>query len=248
MHRYASPAQFQRLSTTLQPFCIAAAILCGMMGLHLSLAASPADYQQGDAVRIMYVHVPAAWLGSAFYGVMALASASYLIWRHPLADILAREAAPIGAMFTLITLLTGMVWGKPMWGAYWVWDARLTSMLLLLLLYVGYLLMAGSGDYTERSRVVCAWLAILGAVDLPIIKFSVEWWSTLHQKASILRVGGPSIDQTMLLPLGAMIAAFTALAIYLLLIRMETALRLQKLRRLQRQAIARKNALVEEMR
>lgn len=245
MHRFASPAQFQKFSAVLLPLCAALVALCGIMGLYGALVTSPADYQQGEVVRVMYIHVPAAWMSSFLYGAMAVLSASFLIWRHPLANVLAREAAPIGTVFTLITLITGMLWGKPMWGAYWVWDARLTSMLILLLLYLGYMALSTSGEFDERTKVSCAWLALIGAINLPIIKFSVEWWNTLHQPASILRMDGPSIDGSMLTPLLLMIVAFTALAIILLLVRVDTAMRAQKLRRLQIQRIARKNAAIE---
>jgi heme exporter protein C len=205
---------------------------------------APDDYQQGATVKIMYIHVPAAWMASACYGFMAVMSASFLIWRHTLADVLAREAAPIGAVFTLICLITGMLWGKPTWGAYWVWDARLTSMLILLLLYVGYLGVAASGDNSERVKVASAWIALIGAINLPIIKYSVEWWNSLHQPASIIRAGGPSIHSSMLTPLLLMIAAFTALFVALLLVRADTALKAVKLRRLQIQRIALKNAAI----
>jgi heme exporter protein C len=244
MHKYATPAQFQKFCATVLPFLAAAMVMCSVLGLYAGLVMSPADYQQGEAVRIMYIHVPAAWLGSALYGLMALASASFLIWRHPLADIIAREAAPLGAGFTLLTLATGMLWGKPMWGAYWVWDARLTSVLVLFLLYLGYLALSANAQ-DERTKIACAWLALIGAINLPIIKFSVQWWNTLHQPASILRRGGPSIDGSMLMPLLLMIVAFTALAGFLLLTRAQTALLAQKLNRLQRQQFARRNAAIE---
>ena len=245
MHKFASPAQFQKIRRVLLPLGLLAFVLCAGFGLQGALFSSPADYQQGETVRIMYVHVPAAWMGSFLYGFMALMSVCFLIWRHPLADTLAREAAPIGAVFTIITLATGMLWGKPMWGAYWVWDARLTSVLILLLLYAGYIAMSASGDGSERTRIACAWLALVGAINLPIIKFSVEWWNTLHQPASILRLDGPTIAPAMLHPLLLMIAAFTALSIVLLLVRADTAMQAQKLRRLQIQRIARKNAAIE---
>ncbi len=244
MHRFASPAQFQKLRATLLPISVAIAVLCGVMGLYLALLASPADYQQGEAVRIMYIHVPAAFMSSAVYGFIALMSASFLIWRHPLADILARESAPIGAIFTLVTLITGMLWGRPTWGAYWVWDARLTSVLILLLLYIGYLGVAGAASQ-ERTKVAAAWLALIGAINLPIIKFSVEWWNSLHQGTSLLRLSGPTIDPSMLHPLMLMIAAFVALFVALLLVRADTALKQVKLRRLQIQRIAIKNAAIE---
>ncbi|MFZ4541399.1 MAG: heme ABC transporter permease CcmC [Rickettsiales bacterium] len=246
MHRFASPAQFARVSTTAQPVATAIAVLCGVLGLYLGLCVAPDDYQQGAMVKLMYIHVPAAWMASACYGFMAVMSASFLIWRHTLADVLAREAAPIGAVFTLICLITGMLWGKPTWGAYWVWDARLTSMLVLLLLYMGYLGIAMSGDHSERVKVASAWIALIGAINLPIIKYSVEWWSSLHQGASILRADGPSIDPSMLQPLLLMIVAFTALFVSLLLVRADTALKSVKLRRLQIQRIARKNAAIGE--
>ncbi len=245
MHKFATPAQFQKIRQWLLPLALVLFAACGVSGLHGALISSPADYQQGETVRIMYVHVPAAWMGSFLYGFMALMSACFLIWRHPLADVLAREAAPIGAVFTIITLATGMLWGKPMWGAYWVWDARLTSVLILLLLYAGYIALSASGEGSERTKISCAWLALIGAINLPIIKFSVEWWNTLHQPASILRLNGPSIAPAMLHPLLLMIASFTALSVALLLTRVDTAMQAQKLRRLQIQRIARKNAAIE---
>ena len=245
MHTFANPARFQRIARIVMPVALVLALVCGAAGLYLGLAHSPADYQQGETVRIMYIHVPAAMMSSGVYFLMALMSASFLIWRHPLADVLAREAAPIGAVFTLITLITGMLWGKPTWGAYWVWDARLTSVLILLLLYMGYLALAQSGGHDERTKVATAWLAVIGAINLPIIKFSVEWWNSLHQSTSLFKANGPSIDQAMLTPLMLMIAAFAALFVALLLVRADTSLAAVKLRRLQIQRIARKNAAIE---
>jgi heme exporter protein C len=245
MHRFANPAQFQRIRRVLMPVALVLAVLCGAAGLYLGLLDSPADYQQGESVRIMYIHVPAAMMSSGVYFLMALMSASFLIWRHPLADVVAREAAPIGAVFTVITLVTGMLWGKPTWGAYWVWDARLTSVLILLLLYVGYLGLANAGGHDERTKVATAWLAVIGAINLPIIKFSVEWWNSLHQPTSLFRADGPSIDGSMLTPLLLMMAAFAALFVALLLVRVDTSLAATKLRRLQIQRIARKNAALQ---
>lgn len=245
LHRFANPARFQRIARVVMPFALLIALLSGGVGLYLALVASPADYQQGEAARIMYVHVPAALMASGVYFFMAIMSASFLIWRHTLADVLAREAAPIGAVFTLITLITGMLWGKPTWGAYWVWDARLTSVLILELLYLGYIAVSTAGGMGERSAVACAWVGVIGAINLPIIKFSVEWWNSLHQPASLLRSDGPHIDAAMLLPLQLMIAAFSALFLALLLLRTDTALKSVKLRRLQIQRIARKNAAIE---
>lgn len=217
------------------PFAVLATLVCLGTGFYQALVTSPPDYQQGQAVRIMYVHVPSAWMATMVYAGMALLSIGYLIWRHPLADVMARELAPLGAVFTLITLITGSLWGKPMWGAYWVWDARLTSVAILLFLYIGYILVANTAELSERGRVGLAWLAIVGAINLPIIKFSVEWWNTLHQPASILRAGGPSIDNSMLYPLLWCIGGFMLLAFTLLLVRVEAALNEQKASRLQRQ-------------
>lgn len=233
MHKFANPARFQRLATRLQPWL---AVLCvGLLGvgLYYALFASPQDYQQGETVRIMYIHVPAAWMATMVYGAMTLGSASFLIWRHPLGDVLAQASAPIGAAFTFLTLVTGSLWGKPMWGTWWEWDARMTSVLVLFFLYIGYIALAQSLDHQERSKKVLAALVLIGVVNLPIIKFSVEWWNTLHQPASIIRSGGPSIDASMLTPLLVMIAAFMVFYLLLLCMRMRALLLQQKIRRLQ---------------
>jgi heme exporter protein C len=224
MHRFANPARFMRLSSALLPWCawISAALVA--TGLALALFVAPADYQQGEAVRIMYVHVPAAWMSTFVYAVMAGASAVGLIWRHPLADIAARAAAPLGAGFTLVCLVTGSLWGKPMWGTYWVWDARLTSVLVLFFLYLGYIALVNGFDEPTRGARAGAILAIVGIVNLPIIKFSVDWWNTLHQPASVFRLGGPTIAASMLWPLLIMALGFTLLFMTLLMVRMRTAL------------------------
>lgn len=199
-------------------------------GLYQALIASPPDYQQGETVRMMYVHVPAAWMSMAVYGLMAFLGLAFLAFKTPLAMVIAHAAAPLGAAFTAITLITGMLWGKPMWGAWWVWDARLTSVLLLFFLYLGYIALAQSHAYGERGFKACAILGIIGAANLPIIKFSVEWWNTLHQPASVLRRGGVAIDGSMLLPLFAMFAAYAALFALLLYLKVATHL-LKKKRR-----------------
>lgn len=245
MHHFANPARFQRISRVLRPLCALVAVLAGAYGVYGALYLAPPDYQQGETARIMYIHVPAAIMSSAVYAFIAIMSACFLIWRHTLADVLAREAAPIGAVFTVITLATGMLWGKPTWGAYWVWDARLTSVLILLLLYLGYMGVTMGSAPELRVKVAAAWLALIGAINLPIIKFSVEWWNSLHQGASLLTLEGPRIDGSMLPPLLWMMAAFLALFLAVLLLRAETALRSVKLRRLQIQKIARKNAAIE---
>jgi heme exporter protein C len=232
MHRFANPARFMRLSSALLPWC---AVLSGVLiatGLVLALFFVPPDYQQGEAVRIMYVHVPAAWMSTFVYAVMAGASAVGLIWRHPLADIAARAAAPLGAGFTLVCLVTGSLWGKPMWGTYWVWDARLTSVLVLFFLYLGYIALVNGFDDQTRGMRAGAILAIVGIVNLPIIKFSVDWWNTLHQPASVFRLGGPTIAPSMLWPLLIMALGFTVFFAAMLMVRMRTSLLEARLRAL----------------
>jgi heme exporter protein C len=232
MHRFANPARFMRLSAALLPWCAMASALLIGIGLYLALFVAPPDYQQGEAVRIMFIHVPAAWMASFVYAVMALASAVALIWRHPLADIAAQSAAPLGAGFTLLCLVTGSLWGEPMWGTWWVWDARLTSVLVLFFLYLGYIALVNAFDEPVRGARAGAILALVGVVNLPIIKFSVDWWNTLHQPASVFRMGGPTIDASMLWPLQIMALGFTLLFVTLLMIRMRTALIAAKIRAL----------------
>ncbi|MBN8543501.1 MAG: heme ABC transporter permease [Alphaproteobacteria bacterium] len=242
MHRFANPARFARMSKVLLPIAALLALVLVSYALYLVFYVAPPDYQQGISVRIMYIHVPAAMLASALYGIMAALSISYLIWRHTLANVIAREAAAIGLTLTAVTLVTGMLWGKPMWGAYWVWDARLTSMLIQLFLYAGYLAVANAGGQSEKGRVAAAWLCIVGAINLPIIKFSVEWWNTLHQPAGLLRFDGTSaIDPSMRTPLLLMLAGVTLLVIALLLVRANAALNEQKIRRLQISKISHKS-------
>ena len=230
MHRFANPARFQRIADAALPWAVAATVVLLAAGLYFALFASPADYQQGESVRIMYIHVPAAWMALFVYTGIALASAVALIWRHPLADIAARAASPIGAGFTFLALASGSLWGKPMWGTWWVWDARLTSVLILLFLYLGHIALARAFDDPVRGARAAAILALVGFVNIPIIKFSVDWWNTLHQPASILRFGGPSIDPSMLLPLFLMALGFTGFFVVVLLLRMKTELLAAKLR------------------
>jgi heme exporter protein C len=224
MHKYANPTRFMRLSAAVLPWVWWVTGVLLVFGLVLSLMVAPADYQQGESVRIMFVHVPSAWMALFVYGVMAVTSAVALIWRHPLADLAAREAAPIGAGFTLICLASGSLWGKPMWGTWWVWDARLTSVLVLFFLYLGYLALVGAFDDRTRGARAGAILALVGAVNLPVIKFSVDWWNTLHQPASVFRLGGPTIAASMLVPLLVMAVAFTTLFLALWLVRIRTAI------------------------
>jgi len=224
MHRFANPTRFMRLSAVVLRWLggLTAGVLA--VGLVLALLVAPPDYQQGESVRIMFVHVPSAWMALLIYAVLALTSAAALVWRHPLADVAAREAAPIGAGFTLICLASGSLWGEPMWGTWWVWDARLTSVLVLFFLYLGYLALVGAFDDETRGARAGAILALVGAVNLPIIKFSVDWWNTLHQPASVFRLGGPTIALSMLLPLLVMGLGFTMLFFALWLIRIRSAI------------------------
>jgi heme exporter protein C len=210
----ANPAVFMRLTGRLLPWLMLLTLMLFGLGLTMAFQAPP-DYQQGETVRIMFVHVPAAWLSMACYTLIALSSAGYLIWRHPLADVAAKAAAPIGAVFTLLALVTGSLWGKPTWGTYWVWDARLTSVLILFFLYLGLIALRQSIDEPGRAGRAAAILSLIGAINVPIIKFSVNWWNTLHQPASVLRVGGPTIDPALLVPLLIMAIAFTILFIVL---------------------------------
>ncbi len=210
MHRFANPAKVLRFTTKIHPWCKALAAIFLLSGLYFSLFNSPPDYQQGESVRIMYVHVPSAMLAMFIYTVMAASSLVFLVFRHAIGDVIARASGWIGAWFALLTLVTGALWGKPMWGAWWVWDARLTSMLVLFFLYVGYVVLARQADHDEGAQKACAVLALIGFINIPIIKFSVEWWHTLHQPASILRLDGTSaIDPQMRLPLFLMVLAFT---------------------------------------
>ncbi|KQQ31477.1 heme transporter HemC [Methylobacterium sp. Leaf123] len=231
-NRLAHPGQFLRWSGAALPWLAAASALLVAAGLYLTFFVVPPDYQQGDTVRIMYVHVPAAILGMGFYGAMTLSAIGTMVWRHPLADVSQRAAAPIGAAFTLICLVTGSLWGKPMWGTYWVWDARLTSMLVLFLIYCGIIALWRTIEDPSRAARAVSILTLVGAVNLPIIKFSVNWWSTLHQPASILRMGGSSIDSSMLYPLLEMVLAMTLLGVTLHLQAMRTEIYRRRVRTL----------------
>ena len=223
-HRFANPARFMAVAAMILPWMTALAAGLLLVGLYFALLASPADYQQGETVRIMYVHVPAAWMALFVYVAMAAASASFLIWRHPLADIFAQAAAPLGAAFTAAALITGSLWGKPMWGTWWVWDARLTSMLILLFLYLGYIALSQAFDNRERGARAAAVLALVGVINVPIIKFSVDWWNTLHQPASVIKMSGPAIDPSMLLPLLLMAAGMKAYFLVVVILRMRARL------------------------
>ena len=229
---FANPSRFVRITSILVPWLMVAVVILFITGLYLSLLKSPDDIVQGSAVRIMYVHVPSAWLSIFSYLLLAICSLFFIVWRHPLADILSRAIAPVGALFSLLTLLTGSIWGKPMWGTWWVWDARLTSMLILFLLFMGYIALSNAFEKSERGSRPAALLAIAGSINLPIVKFSVDWWSTLHQPASIMRTGGVSIDSSMLLPLVIMFLAFQLFFILIIIFRSHSILIERKMQHL----------------
>lgn len=232
MFGLANPARFMSFTRSLTPVLWAIAAVLLVVGVWLSFAA-PGDYQQGDTVRIMFVHVPASTLGLGAYAALGVSSFFALVFRHPLADAAARAAALPGAAFTALALITGSLWGQPMWGTWWVWDARLTSVLVLFLFYLGYMALRASIDDEQKAARAAAVLGLVGLINLPIVKFSVDWWNTLHQPASLLRAGGSSLDPVFLAPLLIMMAAYGALflAIWLTAIRTEiTRRRVQTLR------------------
>ena len=227
VHRFGSSPIMYRFAAALSPWLAGLCLLCLAAGLYLGLVVAPADYEQGDSYRIIYIHVPAAWMSMFVYVVMATSSAVFLIWRLKIADIVAVASAPIGAAFTAVALITGSFWGKPMWGTWWIWDARLTSELLLLFLYLGYLALRGAFDSQQSASRAAAILAVVGVVNIPIIHFSVEWWNTLHQPATISKLDKPSMHISMLRPLLIMVVAFQLLYFHNLMVRVR-ALILQR--------------------
>jgi heme exporter protein C len=230
MQLLANPNRFFRITDRLMPGLGLATGLAFAMALYFVFFNSPADYQQGETVRIMYVHVPSASLALFVYVFMAAASAMALIFRHPLADAAAKAAAPLGAAFCFLALVTGSIWGKPMWGTWWVWDARLTSMFVLMLLYLGYMAVWRAFDDPHRAAGLARIVALVGVINIPIVKFSVDWWNTLHQPASILRKGGPTIHESILWPLAMMFVAFMLLFVTLHLLALKNEVRARKLR------------------
>jgi len=224
LHRFANPTRFLRFANAVLPWCTWISVALITAGIYFSFAASPADYQQGQTVRIMYVHVPAAWMAMFAYAFIVIASATGLIWKHPIAHISATAAAPVGACFTLVCLVTGSFWGKPMWGTWWVWDARLTSVLVLFFIYVGYIALANAFENPSRGEKSAAVLALIGSAVLPVIKFSVDWWNTLHQPASVMKMGLPSIHLSMLIPLLLMAFGFVTLFFAVVIVRTRTEL------------------------
>jgi heme exporter protein C len=230
MQRYANPQRFIGIAKAATPWLLAATVLCTIAGLYLALIVAPPDYQQGEAARIMYVHVPAAWMALFVYACMAVASAVAFIWKHPLADVAAKASAPIGCVFTALALATGSLWGQPMWGAWWVWDARLTSVLVLFFLYLGYIVLWSAIDEPTRAARAARILALVGALNIPIVKFSVDWWNTLHQGASVFRTDGPAMTTAMLTPLLVMALAYNLFYVTFLIVRMRTEVSRRRLR------------------
>jgi heme exporter protein C len=203
----ANPTRFLSLTERILPWLAAATALAFAIGGYMT-AFAPDDYQMGATVKIMFLHVPTAWLAMFCWALMSVAALGTLVWRHPLADVAAKAAAPVGAALTFLCLITGSLWGRPMWGTYWVWDARLTSVLVLFLLYLGVLALYWTAEDPNRGARAAAILILVGAINLPIIKFSVDWWNTLHQPASLIRMGGSAIAPTILHPLLMMALAF----------------------------------------
>jgi heme exporter protein C len=227
----ANPTRFVALVGRALPWLVAATLIAFAFGLRETYLA-PDDYQQGATVKIMFIHVPNAWLSMFTWSVMSAAALGTLVWRHPLADVAAKCAAPLGAAFTFLALVTGSLWGRPMWGTYWVWDARLTSVLVLFIMYLALIALWRTVDDQAQAGRAAAILTLVGAVNLPIIKFSVDWWNTLHQPASVLRMGGSTIDRSMLIPLGVMALAFVLLFVTLHLAAMRNEIMRRRVRTL----------------
>ncbi|MBN9241423.1 MAG: heme ABC transporter permease [Mesorhizobium sp.] len=237
----ANPTRFVAFADRLSPWLWTAAAVILACGLYMSFAA-PADFQQGITVRIMYIHVPFAWLAMLCYTLMAVSALGTLVWRHPLADVALKSAAPVGATFTALALITGSIWGKPMWGTWWVWDARLTSVFVLFLMYLGIIALTRALDDAGRAAWAAAVITLVGFVNIPIIKFSVDWWNTLHQPASVFRLGGPTIDPSMLVPLLVMAVGFTVLFFALHLTAMRSEILRRRVAAMRRMAARRANA------
>jgi len=225
----ANPTRFLALADRILPWLAAVALIVFAFGISQIMGA-PDDYQQGATVKIMFIHVPSAWLAMGCWTVMSIAALGTLVWRHPLADVAAQAAAPLGAGFTAICLITGMLWGRPMWNTYWVWDGRLTSVLVLFLMYLGVIALWRTIEDPARAARAAAVLTLVGAINLPIIKFSVDWWTTLHQPASVLRLGGPTIHASMLTPLLVMAVAFLLLFVTLHLAAMRNEIMRRRVR------------------
>ena len=227
--RLANPTRFISLVNAALPWLWGATILTLVAGFAI-VSQAPLDYQQGLTVKIMYLHVPSAWLGMFAYAAIAMSALGTLVWRHPLADVSAKCAAPIGAVFTALALITGSVWGKPMWGTWWIWDARLTSFLILFFMYIGLIALWQAMEDQGKAAKLAAVFALVGSLNLPIIKFSVDWWNTLHQPASVFRMDGPTIHISMLIPLLTCALGFTLLFVTLHLTAMRTEIWQRRIR------------------
>jgi heme exporter protein C len=228
----ANPTRFLAFVARLLPWLAGVTALLLAAGLYLTFGVAPDDYQQGATVKIMFIHVPAAWLAMFGWSIMSVSAFGTLVWKHPLADVSAKAAAPIGAAFTFLCLVSGSLWGRPMWGTYWEWDARLTSVLILFLMYLGVMALWRAVEDPARAARAAAILTLVGAVNLPIIKFSVDWWNTLHQPASVFRVGGPTIHASILVPLLIMAVAFSLLFVTLHLAAMRNEILRRRIRAL----------------
>lgn len=215
MLKLLNPYFFSKLVRTMLPLLLVAMLVVMGLGLYQALIVSPPDYQQGDMVRIMYVHVPASWMALGIYTFIAICSLSNLVWKTKMSFLMAVASAPIGTVFCMISIVTGALWGKPIWGTWWVWDARLTSMFVLFLLYLSYIVVVNSDDRISRTEKPASVIALIGFINVPIVKFSVNIWYSLHQPASVLRLGSPTIDNSMLLPLVLM---FISAILYFLLV------------------------------
>jgi len=222
LHRYGSPKYFYEFAGKLIPWLTVAFLITTLIGLYLGLFRAPPDYQQGESYRIMFVHVPAAWMSMFIYMLMAVSGAMGLVWRVKIAEVIAVSSAPIGASFTFLALVTGSIWGKPMWGTWWVWDARLTSELILLFLYLGVIVLYNAIDDKRTASRAIAILALVGVVNIPIIHYSVEWWNTLHQGPTVTKFDKPSIHISMLMPLLFMAIAFKLYYFMVLMMRART--------------------------
>ncbi|MCY6383377.1 heme ABC transporter permease [Hoeflea prorocentri] len=231
----ANPTRYLTVAGKMLPWMTGITGVLFAVGLYMSFQA-PEDYQQGMTVRIMFIHVPAAWLAMMCYTVMAISAVGTLVWKHPLADVSAKAAAPIGAAFTFLALITGSLWGKPMWGTWWVWDARLTSVFVLFLMYLGLMALNRAMDDPGRAARLSAIIILVGYINIPIIKFSVDWWNTLHQPASVIRLDGPTIHSSMLYPLLVMALAFSMLFFTLHLMAMRNEIWRRRVSSLRRQA------------
>jgi heme exporter protein C len=239
----ANPTRFMDLSARVLPWVAGIAAALIVYGLYLSFFDSPADYQQGETVRIMYIHVPCAWLSMMVYGLIAVSSFGLLVFRHPLADVSAKAAAPIGAAFTFLALLTGSLWGKPMWGTYWVWDARLTSVLILFFLYLGLIALRAAFEDESAGAKLTAVLALVGVTILPIIKFSVIWWNTLHQPSTDFTA---TVDPSMRWPLLVMALGFTLLFFAMHLKAMRNEVLRRRVKAMRTQAVAGRDRLATQ--